>query len=146
MVVNDAARRWGGGLARTAAKRFPRAQEEFSSWIVGLRTRDRLGQVHFTDVDEGVTLVSLVAQEGYGTSDTPRIRYAALSKALARVAEEANRREASVHMPRLASGGGGGSWDIVEGIVTDLLINQGIATTVYDLPPRRVAPEADLFG
>ncbi len=145
MMVNDTARRWGGGLARTAARRFPRAQDEFSAWIMELPRRERLGQAHFADVGNGITLVSLVAQEGYGTSDAPRVRYAALSRALNRVADEAARHGASVHMPRLAAGGAGGSWDVVEGIVTDVLVDHGIPTTVYDLPPRRLMPEGDLF-
>ncbi len=146
MMVNDTARRWGGGLARLAAKRFPQAQEEFSTWIVGLRRRERLGQAHFTDVGDGVTLVSIVAQEGYGASDAPRVRYAALSRALNRVAEKAVQLGASVHMPRLAAGGAGGNWDVVEAIVTEVLVDRKIPTTVYDLPPRRLMPGADLFA
>ncbi|MFC0389706.1 ImmA/IrrE family metallo-endopeptidase [Muricoccus vinaceus] len=146
MMVNDAARRWGGGLARGAARRFPRAQDEFSAWITGTPKRERLGQTCFSDVGDGITLVSLVAQEGFGASDTPRVRYSALSRALTHVAEEAMRQDASVHMPRLAAGGAGGSWDVVEGLVTDLLVARGIATTVYDLPPRRLVPEGDLFA
>ena len=145
MMVNDTARRWGGGLARTAAKRFPLAQDEFSAWMSGLSKQERLGETHFADVGNGIILVSLVAQEGYGTSDAPRVRYAALLRALNRVAEEAARLGASVHMPRLAAGGAGGSWDVVEGIVTDVLVDRGISTTVYDLPPRRSMLEADLF-
>lgn len=146
MLVNDAARRWGGGLAHTAARRFPGAQDAFSTWISGLPRRERLGQALFTDVGNGVTLASLVAQEGYGASNAPRVRYTALSRALARVAEEAARLGASVHMPRLGAGGAGGSWDVVEGIVTDLLVDRDIPTTVYELPPRRLVPENDLFA
>jgi len=146
MMVNDTARRWGGGLARTAAKRFPQAQEKFSAWIGSVPKKERLGQAHFADIGDGSSLVSLVAQEGFGASDVPRIRYAALSRALGCVADESARHGASVHMPRLGSGGAGGSWNLVEEIVTDLLVDRGIATTVYELPPPRIAPGPDLFA
>jgi hypothetical protein len=48
--------------------------------------------------------------------------------------EIAQKRNATVHMPRIGSGEAGGSWDIVSELVEDALCNRGIQVTVYDLP------------
>jgi O-acetyl-ADP-ribose deacetylase (regulator of RNase III) len=82
-------------------------------------------------------LASLVAQQGYGPSDKPRIRYAALVQCLLAVAELAKRHSATIHMPRFGTGQAGGSWAIVEEIIQETLVRQHIDVTVYDLPGQK---------
>ncbi len=136
-LVNDQARTWGGGVARSAARKYPVAQREFSHWIVGVPKRDRLGQVHFADVGDDTYIASLVAQQGFGPSSSPRIRYVHLEQCFRTVAEFAVRHGSAVHMPKIGAGQSGGSWDTVEEIVQDAFIAKGVRATVYDLPPRR---------
>ena len=140
-LVNDQARTWGGGVARSAAKKFPRAQDSFSSWITSLPRSARLGNVHFETVSQSTTIASLVGQQGYGPSTAPRIRYMALAQGFEKVQEHASIRDASVHMPRIGEGQSGGSWETVAEIVRTVLVNNGIPVTVYELPPRRVTAE-----
>jgi Zn-dependent peptidase ImmA (M78 family)/O-acetyl-ADP-ribose deacetylase (regulator of RNase III) len=140
-LVNDQARTWGGGVARSAAKKFPKAQESFSSWITSLPRSARLGNVHFETVSQSTTIASLVGQQGYGPSNTPRIRYMALAQGFEKVQEYASIHDASVHMPRIGEGQSGGSWETVAEIVRTVLVNNGIPVTVYELPPRRVTAE-----
>ena len=140
-LVNDAARTWGGGVARMSAKKYPTAQFAFSKWITGIPRSQRLGKVHFASVDESITIASLVGQQGYGTSVSPRIRYLALEDCFDKVADFALDNSGSVHMPRLGMGQSAGSWDTVEEIVRSTLASRGIPVIVYDLPPRRVAGE-----
>jgi O-acetyl-ADP-ribose deacetylase (regulator of RNase III) len=144
-LVNDQARVWGGGVARNAAKAFPKAQREFSNWIVSVPKGRRLGDVHFAHADENVYIASLVGQEGFGPSPAPRIRYAALEKCLEKISNFASSKAASVHMPRLGSGESGGSWDTVQEMVQGALIADGIPVTVYDLPPKRLPSPPGLF-
>lgn len=144
-LVNDQARLWGGGVARNAAKAFPQAQKEFSNWIVSVPKGRRLGNVHFARADKNIFIASLVGQEGFGPSPTPRIRYAALEKCLEKISDFASSKSASVHMPRLGSGESGGSWDTVQEMVQEALIADGIPVTVYDLPPKRLPPPPGLF-
>jgi hypothetical protein len=144
-LVNDQARSWGGGVARSAAKAFPMAQREFSNWIISVPKNRRLGDVHFARAAENMFIASLVGQEGFGPSPTPRIRYAALDKCLEKISNFASSKSASVHMPRLGSGESGGSWDTVQEMVQGSLIADGIPVTVYDLPPRRLPAPPGLF-
>ena len=144
-LVNDKAKRWGGGIAAQSARRHPAAEHSFSAWISRIPASERLGQVHVADVGHGVLLASLVAQHGIGVSEQPRLRYAALQDCLARVAHEASAHNASVHLPRLGMSAGG-DWKRIEQMLMESIVSQGCPVTVYDLPPRRAGREADLFG
>jgi hypothetical protein len=62
-LVNDQARLWGGGVARSAAKAFPKAQREFSNWIVSVPKSRRLGDVHFAHAENNIYIASLVGQD-----------------------------------------------------------------------------------
>jgi O-acetyl-ADP-ribose deacetylase (regulator of RNase III) len=142
-LVNDQARTWGGGVARSTAKKFPKAQESFSSWITALPRSARLGSVHFEPVPQSITIASLVGQQGYGQSSLPRIRYMALAQCFEKVQQYAADHEASVHMPRIGDGQSGGSWETVAEIVRTVLTSNGIPVSIYELPPRRI--RAELF-
>jgi Zn-dependent peptidase ImmA (M78 family)/O-acetyl-ADP-ribose deacetylase (regulator of RNase III) len=136
-VVNDQAQVWGGGFAKQARRKWAHAQSDFRQWSFG-RSNLRLGNVHSVRLEDDLTLVSLVAQHGFGKlSSGPRIRYGALFTALEKVAKLAMSVGASVHMPRIGAGEAGGSWSIIEGIIRDTLISSGVRVTVYDLPSRR---------
>lgn len=144
-LVNDQARSWGGGVAKSTARKFPDAQRRFSSWITSLSRSERLGKVHFCEVGSSIIIASLVAQHGYGASLVPRIRYSALERCLEHVAESASEQSATVHMPRLGAGQSGGAWNTVEEIVRDTLLAAHISVTVYDFPPTRMSGSTGLF-
>jgi O-acetyl-ADP-ribose deacetylase (regulator of RNase III) len=97
--------------------------------------------VHFEPVSQLITVASLVGQQGYGTSNVPRIRYVALAQCFEKVKEYASEHDASVHLPRIGEGQSGGSWETVAEIVRTVLVNNGVAVTVYELPPRRATDE-----
>src|SRR5262249_7217918 len=86
-LVNDQAKIWGGGVARASAKKYPAAQQQYADWIIGIPRRERLGRVHFATAGVDLTIASLVAQEGFGASSSPRIRYAPLEHAFLAVAD-----------------------------------------------------------
>jgi len=143
-LVNDQARTWGGGVARSTARKYPKAQDSFSSWITSIPRAARLGTVHFEQVGRSTTIASLVGQQGYGPSSAPRIRYVALVECFEKVLAHALQRSGSVHMPRIGEGQSGGSWETVAEIVRAVLVNNGVPVTVYELAPRRAA--AELFA
>ena len=136
-VVNDRAAKWGGGVARQAAKKFPDAEMDFSLKIRSVPRSERLGAAVFTRGDEDIVIASLVAQDGYGQSKSPRIRYAALELCLATVTARAINDGASVHMPRIGMGEAGGDWSIIAEMIENTMVRAGLPVIIYDLPPKR---------
>ena len=136
-MVNDRARKWGGGIARRAGQMYPQAEQEFSYWLLSQPITDRLGKVHFSSPVDGIVIASFVAQEGFGKSEFPRIRYGALQECLRTIASYSKKSHFSIHMPRIGTGAAGGSWSAVEEMVQEYLVKVGLVVTVYDLPPKR---------
>ncbi len=131
-VVSNKARTWGGkGFAVAVRRRWPSVHDDFRKWA---RSGLTLGDVQLAPAEPDVYVASMVAQSGYGPSKHPRIRYAALRRALASVTQMALDTNAAVHMPRIGTGEAGGAWTIVEELVRDECIFHGVSVTVYDLP------------
>lgn len=131
-IVNDKTANWGGAFARALRDAHPLAQQDFREWAQGGHLE--LGRVHITDIEDDLHVATIVAQRGYGGSERPRIRYDAVRQGLATVAITARDLHATVHMPRIGAGMGGGSWDIIEELIEGELISTGISVTVYSLP------------
>jgi O-acetyl-ADP-ribose deacetylase (regulator of RNase III) len=144
-LVNDQARVWGGGVAKSSGRKFPTAQRAFSNWIVTIPRAQRLGAVHFAEVENSIVIASLVGQAGFGPSSLPRIRYAALERCFEQVRKYALARSASIHMPRIGAGQSGGSWETIEEFISEVFLTDNIPITVYDLPPKRMTGTAGLF-
>jgi len=145
-VVNDATPNWGGrGVALAIRKRWPQVQEDFREWAAASRNNLKLGRVRFFDLDELTAIASVVAQHGYGESASPRIRYSAIESGLQQVATAAFQRGASVHMPRIGTGYGGGVWLVIQELITNVLCSAGVPVTVYDLPTRVPSAQPSLF-
>lgn len=140
-LVNDKATRWGGGVARKIAKRFPGAEESYGEQVMTIPQRDRLGRTIFSEASEDVTIASLIGQEGFGPSLFPRIRYAALQSCLEQVAEYATSVGASIHMPKIGTGSAGGNWPTIEEMLDDVMVRAGLSVTIYDIPPKRTQME-----
>lgn len=132
-IVNDRSGTWGGGFAKAAANKYPDAQIDFRYWTQQA-SNHKLGNVHWFGSKEHLSLASMVAQQGYGKSHAPRIRYPALETCLREVASRAIESHASVHMPRIGCGAAGGRWEVIEEFVYDTLVAQGVDVVVYDLP------------
>jgi O-acetyl-ADP-ribose deacetylase (regulator of RNase III) len=93
-----------------------------------------LGSVQLVQAEPELWVANMIAQRGYGLAAGPPIRYGALGLCLALVADAAEARGASVHMPRIGCGLAGGRWDRIEPLVVAALCDRGIPVTVYDLP------------
>lgn len=72
-----------------------------------------------------------------GAVESP-IRYEALRKCFTTVAEQAVRRNATIHMPRVGAGLARGDWPTIEKIVEETL--KGLSVTVYDLSKSSIPP------
>lgn len=133
-VVNDKTPMWGGGFALAVRKRLPDVQKDFHSWVITEPGRLALGNSHLSIVDDRTDVFNMICQSGYKQTSKPTIRYSALRKCLARLSVLAKERGATVHMPRIGCGQARGNWHIVSELITELLCEEGINVTVYDLP------------
>ena len=140
-VVNDKTVNWGGPFALAVRRKWSLAQTAFQEWATRAGNLS-IGNVHFVEVENGLTIATMIAQKGYGESNKPRIRYNFLKKCLDKVADFATDREASVHMPRIGSGQAGGNWEIISELVEDSLCDREIVIYVYTLPNAEVKKEA----
>jgi O-acetyl-ADP-ribose deacetylase (regulator of RNase III) len=134
-VVNDQARAWGGhGFAVQLRRAQPQAAEAFHYWTIARPENLRLGHIHVVELSDGLSVASMVAQEGYGDSADPRLRYDALTDCLDELRLAALRLGASVHMPRIGLGQGGGTWALIAEEIEGALCRHGVSVTVYTLP------------
>ena len=146
-VVNDATPNWGGrGFSMAILRRWPQIQDEFRAWATSAPRCLSLGRLHVTEAEPQTRVASLVAQRGYGPSASPRIRYGALKEALEQLAKVAAEARAVVHMPRIGCGQAGGSWEVVEELLTMTLTAARVPVCVYDLPglERPMPPQRSL--
>jgi hypothetical protein len=133
-VVNDRAHAWGGEFGGRLARRYPWAANAFRAWTVAAEENLHLGQIHLVEGPRDEPLIcSLVAQEGFGPSLEPRLRYPALAECLDRAAAKALESDRTVHCPRFGTGHGRGHWDLVRDQIDRSLVRRGIGVTVYRL-------------
>lgn len=146
-VCNDAGK-WGKGFVVAVSDRWPVVRELYLCWYAGkLKSVDTdetgrvfcwqspfaLGAVQYVQVQRDVIICNMVAQRGIKTgSSRPPIRYDALAVCLMKVAGEAARVNASIHMPRIGCGLAGGRWENVEPIIVEETVAVRAAVTVYD--------------
>ncbi len=144
-IVNDKTPNWGGrGFAEALKKRWPAVQADFRQMIAQHRHSLALGNARICRLPEGVLVASVVAQKGYGESVSPRIRYTALRKGLETVATAAAQEGATVHMPRIGTGQGRGSWSVIEDILQATFGEKRVSVTIYDLPGAPIPPRLPL--
>jgi O-acetyl-ADP-ribose deacetylase (regulator of RNase III) len=125
---------WGKGFVLALSRRWPEPEAAFRRWHRERSGNDfALGAAQFVQVDPHVWVGNMVGQRGIRTgSQGVPVRYEAIDKALAQVADKALELGASVHMPRIGCGLAGGKWSRVEPLIAERLTARGIAVTVYD--------------
>jgi O-acetyl-ADP-ribose deacetylase (regulator of RNase III) len=124
---------WGRGFVAAVSRRWTAPEQAYRRWH---HADDfGLGAVQLVAVAADLWVANMVAQHGYRTANNPNpIRYPALRSCLTVLAEHAQRLNATVHMPRIGTGLAGGSWELIEPLITATLLAAGVATTVYQLP------------
>jgi O-acetyl-ADP-ribose deacetylase (regulator of RNase III) len=138
-IVNDAGG-WGRGFVVALSRRSLMPETAYRAWY-----RDpshysgpfQLGAVQLTGYTQPDVLVAnMIAQRGirHDPSAPPAVDYEALGTCLDRLYEKAVQWGASVHMPRIGCGLGGGDWTAVETEIKATLLLHGVSVTVYDLP------------
>jgi Zn-dependent peptidase ImmA (M78 family)/O-acetyl-ADP-ribose deacetylase (regulator of RNase III) len=136
-VVNDKTPNWGAGFGLAVRKKWPQVQRAFEEWANAHRTEFRLGNFYCSAADDETIVYQMICQHGYGSERVLRLQYSSLKNCLEQLAEFAQKKGATVHMPRIGAGFGGGSWGLIEQMTDEILCARGVAVTVYDLPDHR---------
>ncbi|MGK5638173.1 macro domain-containing protein [Streptomyces sp. URMC 126] len=126
---------WGKGFVLALSRRWEEPEREYRRWHRARAENDfGLGAVQVVRVERWLWVANMVGQRGIrtGRSSGVPVRYEAIDTALAKLADEAARLGASVHMPRIGCGLAGGRWDRVEPLIRARLTDRGIPVTVYD--------------
>jgi O-acetyl-ADP-ribose deacetylase (regulator of RNase III) len=143
-IVNDQGK-WGRGFVVALSRRWAAPEELYRmwcevptnlSWCQG-EGLPKLGNVQVVAVDADIAVVNMMAQRGVRhSSSMPRaVDYTALRSCLDKIARHAKESGASIHMPRIGCGLGGGEWTEIEPLIrTSLVDGCGLTVTVYDLP------------
>lgn len=125
---------WGKGFVTALSARWKAPEAAYRKWYQS-KEGFILGEVQLVAVAPDIWVANMIGQRDIrkGKDGTPPVRYEAIRNALQNVAVFARDHEASVHMPRIGCGLAGGTWDKMEIIISEALITEGIAVTVYDL-------------
>lgn len=125
-ICNDSGA-WGAGFVLALSKRWAAPEVMYRRSV---RNGRRLGYVNYVKVAPEIVVANMIAQ-GRPRPDGPLVRYDALATCLEDVGQWAETgQQASIHMPRIGCGIGGGEWSVVEKIIEERLA--GIDVYVYD--------------
>lgn len=142
-IVNDRGW-WGRGFVMAVSDRWPEVRREYQRWYQNADGESagtfHLGVVQFVSVGGGIEIANMIGQHGVRQQRyaPPPIRYDALQRCLSAVGWRAIERRASVHMPWIGCGLAGGTWDRVEPLIMEHLVQRGVPVTVYDLPKQQI--------
>lgn len=130
--------RWGAGFTGALSRKWKLPEEEYRKWA---RQKDppipfELGRIQIVEVEyNSLSICNLIGQEGLrGVANPSPVRYESISQGLSRL-ESITKEENEIlfHMPRIGCGLAGGSWDKIEPILQNTLIDKGRSVIVYDL-------------
>lgn len=125
---------WGKGFVLAISKRWKEPEKEYRKWHrERAKNNFELGSIQLIQVDEYTFVANMLGQQGIkrGSNGVP-IRYEAVEGCLNKLALEAERLNASVHMPRIGCGLAGGKWNRIEPLIKEALLSKKIKTVVYD--------------
>jgi O-acetyl-ADP-ribose deacetylase (regulator of RNase III) len=124
---------WGRGFVMAISKRWPEPEQQYRQWFQSKKNFE-LGEVQFVKVEDDLWVANMIGQHNLSKDEkgNPPIRYNAVQSGLAKVADFALSKKATVHMPRIGCGLAGGTWDKIEPLIEDTLVKKNVEVTVYD--------------
>lgn len=133
-VVNNIGK-WGSGFVLALNRRWAQPGQKYFEWAThpSPSVPFRLGEVQFVQVEPELWVANMVAQHQTIRENSSPIRYESLRKCLRTVTDFCLEERASMHGPRFGSGLARGSWSVIQDLVNDEVVRQGIDVTIYDL-------------
>ncbi len=124
---------WGAGFVLAISKRWKLPEKEYKSWF-NSKINFSLGEVQFVQVEKSFWVANLIGQHDIvpDEANNPPIRYWAVSKGLEKISKFAIEKNAGIQMPRIGCGLAGGTWEKIEPLIQEHIINKNISVIVYD--------------
>lgn len=124
---------WGKGFVMAISKKWKEPEKEYRKWYKEGKNFE-LGEIQMIQVEEDIWVCNMIGQHKINTSinGIPPIRYEAVRKCLEKLYKEAQKLNASIHMPRIGCGLAGGKWEEIEPIISETLLKDNIKVYVYD--------------
>lgn len=126
---------WGKGFVMAVSHRWSEPEKSYREWHRHRAKNDfELGAIQLIQVEKYIHVTNMIAQQGIkkGSKGVP-IRYEAVEMCLEKLAKEAQKLHASVHMPKIGCGLAGGSWAKIEPLIQKSLLSKDITTVVYEI-------------
>lgn len=156
-IVNDEGR-WGKGFVLALSKKWKEPEEKYRSAGMRLGETDFIRVEDKTLVANmcaqhgvGSSRLERLARDGGWVNDSPElngfdkigtprsrppIRYGHLSRCMSEVAAFCRADMevwASIHAPRFGAGLAGGNWEVIEQMIFEHWVDNGIGVVIYDL-------------
>lgn len=124
---------WGAGFVLAISNKWKNPEKYYRASF-NTSTPPQLGDIQICETDdEHIQVINMIAQDGFVSFNKPVAVFVKhLHKCLKEVSEIATVDKASVHMPRIGCGIGGGDWAEIERIIKDTLCKSDIDVFVYD--------------
>ena len=108
---------WGKGFVLAISNRWKAPEKAYREWYASQKDFG-LGEVQFIKVEDNLWIANLIGQHKIrkDKQGNPPIRYDAIKEGMQKVAHQAGKLNASVHMPRIGCGLAGGKWENIEPI------------------------------
>lgn len=137
---------WGAGFVMSISERWTEPEQAYRQWyrelfkvpqIIDEKEKDFiLGNVQFVPVlDQNIWVANMIAQDNFKRpqheSGHMYLKYDALNKTLEKSFKFANEKQLTIHMPRIGCGLAGGSWDVIESLISPYTETFNVETFVY---------------
>ncbi|MCA6067170.1 macro domain-containing protein [Chryseobacterium sp. RG1] len=124
---------WGKGFVLAISSRWRIPENEYRMWFKN-GENFKLGEIQIVQVEKNLWVCNMIGQHKIisNSKGIPPIRYEAVEKCLEKLADEALKLNASIHMPRIGCGLAGGKWEEIELIIEKTLLKNNAEVYVYD--------------
>jgi Zn-dependent peptidase ImmA (M78 family) len=128
----------GFGFGRSMSKVWPLSKHSVISWMKD-KNDFELGHSRMTQLSSDTYVFQMIAQKGiFAKEGSIPLRYDSLKDCLNDLKINALKLNASIHMPQIGAGQAKGDWGIIEGMIYEILVSEGIDVTVYVLPGSQI--------
>jgi Zn-dependent peptidase ImmA (M78 family) len=128
----------GFGFGKAMSTNWPTSKKSVIKWMED-KSDFVLGNSKLTKLSDDTYVFQMIAQKGiFPKGETIPLRYDSLRQCLLELGHIAKTLNASVHMPKIGAGQAKGDWSLIEGMIYETIISEGISVSIYILPGTKI--------